>query len=364
MSEAHKIVGAAQDEDLTVLRIAAKPEPGAFNLEELVLRHNVRDASEYNLPPLVESMRRNGYRPSAPLVVHIGEDGVPEVLAGNRRTNALLSMQPMERATVLASCDGKVPCIIYKGLTKAQIELLRCDHGSDEDREPLSKYGTFVAVNRLLIAGLSQAAIAIRLGMYVIRDNVKKPNRSQVQIFTAACALPPRVQEMLKEFWLRGKGPIKHTDIMPLSKVWNEEWTAYGISGQEGPQFRAKVDEILARDTSVTVPVTKSLTANAANEKAKVMSSPTTRQLLVAATAADGTKLAELDRQLCQRDHLIRQIDWLMQHKQKQITKLLDEAKEALATADKEEEERRKVAAEAARAQASPIVTAPPTLGT
>lgn len=362
MSE-HKIVGAAQEEDLSCLRIAAKPEQGSFQLEELVLRHNVRDASEYNLPPLVESMLRNGYRPSAPLVVHIGEDNVPEVLAGNRRTNALLSLQPAQRAVVLSSTDGKVPCIVYRNLTKAQVELLRCDHGSDEDREPLSKYGTFVAVNRLLIAGLSQAAIAVRLGMYVVKDNVKKPNRSQVQIYTAACALPPRVQDMLKEFWLRGKGPIKHSDIMPLSKVWNEEWTAYGINGQEGPQFRAKVDEIIARDTTPTVAVTKTLTANAANEKAKVMSSPTTRQLLVAATAADGTKLAELDRQLCQRDHLVRQIDWLMQHKTKQITKLLEEAKEALDKADKEEEDRRKAAAEAARAQAAPVVTAPPVLG-
>jgi hypothetical protein len=363
MSEiSHQVVGAAQDEDLSALRITVPPTHQNIALEDLVLRHNVRDASEYNLPPLVESIKRNGYRPSAPIVVHIGNDGVNEVLAGNRRTNSLMSLQPVERATALAATGGLVPCIVYKGLTPAQIELLRCDHGSDEDREPLSKYGTFVAVSRLLIAGLSQAAIAIRLGMYIVKDNVKKPNRSQVQIFTAAAALPERIREMLKSYWLKGIGPIKHSDIMPLSKIWNEEWTSYGINGQEGPQFRAKVDEILAREAGTPIQTTKTLTANAATEKAKVMSSPTTRQLLVAATAADGSKLAELDRQLCQRDAMIRQFDWLMQHKTKQITKLLEEAKEALAQADIEEENRRKAAAEAARQQATPVVTAPPTL--
>lgn len=328
--EKTKIEGAAKDEDLTVLRMTAKAENKNLALEDLTLRNNVRHESEYNLPPLVESIKKNCYRPSAPIVVHIGEDGVCEVLAGNRRTNALRSLSEDERKQALAAFDGKVPCVVYKGLTPAQVEILRCDHGTDEDRQPLSKYGLFVAVCRLLIAGLGQLQIAERLGLYIVKDGNKKPNRSLVQIYANAAKLPGRVQDMLKEYWLTGSGTIRVSDIAALTKLWNEEWVTHGIDGREGPKFEAKVDEIINRDSSTPDKTTKSLSAAAANERAQVMTSPTTRRLLVAATKSDGSELAQLDAELSARDVLLKQVDWLFKHKKSQIQRLLKAAADGI----------------------------------
>ena len=325
-----KIEGAAKDEDLSVLRMVVKPVNKMLAVNELVLRNNVRDESEYNLPPLIESFKKNGFRPSAPLVIHVGDDNLYEVLAGNRRTNALRTLTPEELNEVLAATDGKVPCLVYSNLTPAQREILRCDHGTDEDRQPLSKFGQFIAVGRLLIAGLTQTQIAERLGMHLVKDGVKKPNRSIVQIYANAAALPDRVKAMLKAYWLRGEGTIRQSDIATLSKVWNEEFPNFGMVGKEGPKFRAKVQEILDRNPDEKQTTARSLSPSAATEKAKVMTSPTTRQLLVAATQTDGSALAQLDKELSMRDQLLREVDWLFMHRKKQIEKLLADAKEAL----------------------------------
>lgn len=356
-----KIKGAAQDDDLSALKISATAMPQNIALEDLILRNNVRDVSEYKLEPLIESFKRNGYRTSHPIVVHFGDDKVFEVLAGNRRTNALRMLTPDELKSVLAGTNGLVPCVVYKGLTPAQVEILRCDHGSDEDREPLSKYGLFVAVGRLLIAGLGQGAIAQRLGIFVVKEGVKKPNRSVIQVYAAAAALPDRVKAALKEYWLHGKGTIRQSDVMPLSKIWNEEWPQHGIYGKEGPKFRAKVAEIDARSPDKPEATVKALTPKLAEDRAKVMSSPVTRQLLAAAVQNDGSALASLDRELQVRDRLFRQLDWLMANKTKAIQKLLDEAETALKAADEKEAAEAAAAAEEARKTATPEVTTQPT---
>ena len=348
MSKETKIEGAATVEDLAALKISATAEDVRLKLSDLVLRNNVRDVEEYNLPPLIESFKKNGFRPSSRIVVHVGDDKQYEVLAGNRRTNALRSLTPEELLTVLAATGGLVPCVVYRSLTPAQQEILRCDHGADEDREPLSKWGLFVAVCRLLIANISQAAIAERLSLFIVKDGQKKPNRSLVQVYAAAAALPDRVKLMLKDYWMHSKGTIKQSDIMPLSKLWNEEWPTFGINGHEGPKFRAKVQEILDRNTDQAVATTKSLTVSAATDRAKVMTSPVTRKLLTAAVQSDGSALAELDKELSARDRIFAQVDWLFQNKPKTIQKLLDEAQAAL-----DEEAAKQAAKDAADAEAN-----------
>ena len=330
MTKDSQIQGAHQEEDLSILKMNAKVETTTLPLDKLVLRHNVRDESEYDLPPLIESFKRNGFRPANPIVVHYGNDKVYEVLAGNRRTNALRALKPEELKEVLMATDGKVPCIVYTNLTPAQVEILRCDHGTDEDRKPLSKWGLYVAVRRLLVVGLTQIQIAKRLGLYVLKDGVQKPNRSIVQIYANAAVLPDDVQQMLKDYWLEAKGSIRQSDIATLSKIWNEEYTTHGINGVAGPKFRAKVAEIKDRGESDTTSTTKTLSASRALELSKVSTSPTTRQLLVAATQADGSALAQLDAELSARDQLLREVDWLFKNKKSQITKLLDQAREAL----------------------------------
>lgn len=332
----NKITGAAKDEDLSGLRINATATPSVLELAELFLANNVRDVSEYNLAPLIESMRKNGYRSQHPVVIHVGSDGKNEVLAGNRRTNALRTFSPTELKEILAGSSGKVPCVVYRGLTPAQVEILRCDHGTDEDREPLSKYGLFVATGRLLIAGLTETAIAHRLGIFVVKEGVKSPNRSAIQVFAAAARLPARVKEMLKQYWIHGTGTIRQSDIMPLQKIWNEEFTQHGIFNKEVPRFRAKVAEIEGRAEGAKVETTKTLTVNGATDKAKIAQSPVTRQLLMAAVQNDPSALNALDTELAARDKLISQVNWLMEHKNKVIVKLLQEAAEALAKEEAE----------------------------
>lgn len=351
-STKNKVQGAHDEKetDLQVLKLTAKVEHVNLPLEKLILRNNVRDEAEYDLPPLIASIERNGFRPSSQIVVHLGEDKVYEVLAGNRRTNALRTFSPEKLAEVLAATGGLVPCTVYQGLTPAQIEIIRCDHGTDEDRKPLSKWGLYTAVRRLLVVGLTQTQIAVRLGLKVTKEGVEKPNRSLVQIYANAAVLPDEIQAMLREYWLEGKGTIRQSDIGTLYKVWNEEYAAYGIQGLVGPKFRAKIAEIKDRGEGDT-PTTKTLSASRAMELSKVSSSPVTRQLLVAATQADGSTLAALDAELTKRDQLMRQIDWLFKNKTNQIKKLLDTASEAL-----------KAEAEAEAAAAAEAAKTPPSL--
>ena len=134
---------------------------------------------------------------------------------------------------------------------------------------------------------------------------------------------------MLRAYWISGTGTIRQTDIAGLYKLWNEEYAQFGIQGLTGPKFRAKIAEIKDRGEGEP-PTTKTLSANRALELSKVSTSPVTRQLLVAATQADGSALARLDEELSKRDLLMRQIDWLFKHKKPQITKLLDQADEGL----------------------------------
>lgn len=347
-----KVQGAhdERETDLQVLKLTAKVEHINLPLDKLILRNNVRDEAEYDLPPLIASIERNGFRPSSQVVVHLDKDNVYEVLAGNRRTNALRTFSPEKLATVLAATGGSVPCTVYRNLTPAQIEIIRCDHGSDEDRKPLSKWGLYTAVRRLLVVGLTQTQIAVRLSLKVTKEGVEKPNRSLVQIYANAAVLPDDVQQMLRDYWLEGKGTIRQSDVATLYKVWNEEYAQYGIQGLAGPKFRAKVAEIKDRGEG-EAPTTKTLSASRALEMSKVSTSPVTRQLLVAATQADGSALAALDAELSKRDQLMRQIDWLFKHKPAQITKLLTAAAEAM-----------KTEAEAEAAAAAELAKAPPTL--
>lgn len=356
MTESKKIQGAhdEKESDLSVLKLQANVTHENLPLDQLVLRNNVRDEAEYDLPPLIDSIKRNGFRPSSQIVVHLGSDDIYEVLAGNRRTNALRALTATELKEALAATGGMVPCTVYRGLSDAQIEIIRCDHGSDEDRKPLSKWGLYVAVRRLLKVGLTQTQIAVRLSLKITKDGVEKPNRSLVQIYANAAVLPDDVQYMLKEYWINGNGTIRQSDIAGLYKVWNEEYAQFGIQGLVGPKFRAKVAEIKDRGEG-EAPTTKTLSANRALELSKVSTSPVTRQLLVAATQADGSALARLDEELSKRDQLMRQIDWLFKNKKNQIMKLLETAAEAL----KEEAEAEAKAA----AEANKIAPEIPTVG-
>jgi hypothetical protein len=343
------IEGAAEDLNLEHLRITAPSIPGVLALDELTFANNVRDVSEYNLPPLIESMQRTGFLANHPIVVnHETATGVHEVLCGNRRGNALKNMSPEGRAKALANFGGKIPVVIYTDLPESLKEIIRCDHSTDEDRQPLSSYGLFVATLRLLRAALTQAEIAVRLGQYKVKDGKKSPNRSLIQQFCNIARLPGFVQEMFKVYWLEGKGTIRMSDAAALFKIWNAEFATYGIDDRVGPEFEAAVKAIKERN-SAAPKTTKTLTAAAAADTAKMVASPVTRKVLIAATNADPKALQSLDRELAARDEIMTLVDWCFKNEAKKINALFDKAKSAIAEEKAAAAEKAKEEAEAAR---------------
>lgn len=346
--EVKEIKGAADTVDVNALRITAKCTNTQFGLDELTLANNVRDKSEYNLPPLIESIKKSGFLGNHPIVVNVTTSG-NEVLCGNRRVNALLAMSEEDRKTALVAHDGKIPTVAYHDLDDRTKEMIRCDHSVDEDREPLTAYGLFIAACRLLIAGLSQAECAVRLGLYVTKDNIKKPNRSIVQQYYNLARLPDRIKAAYKAYWQRGEGNYRMGDIAKLYKAWNEEWLTHGINGIEGPVFQATVREIEERQKGEKT--TKSLTPTTASDLAKMMTSPAVRKVLAAATSTDSQQLVRLDKELAAREEIFEVVDWLFTHDSKAIQKLFDKARKAIADAKEAKAiEAAKAAAEAAAA--------------
>lgn len=268
-----------------------------FAFALLYLADNVRTEATYQIPKMVASLLRHGFKANHPLVLSRKADGRALVLCGNRRTKALqwiAENQPTDFARILP--DGEIPAVIYDNLTAEQEALLRIDHGTDEDRVPLDEFGEFLAIRQLVRAGyLSESGIAEKMGKFREDKQTGKlvANRSWVQPRVALAQLPQYVQDEFRKLWTEGNAatPLRVGNILKLYKVFNEEYRNF--PNGDGPQFKALYAEMMG-----TVHVVKTakvvITPSIALERSKHMGSRILRETLkiVAGEAADNPDTA------------------------------------------------------------------------
>jgi hypothetical protein len=279
------------------------------DFDALYLQDNVRTSACEDIPQMVGSLRKNGFKPNHPLVVSSKPDNRFLVLCGNRRALGLTALRNADPAefTAAVGSAGKVPCIIYTGLTEDEEILIRVDHSKDEDRVALDEWSEFRAIKQLVRAypGESQSEIADKLGIISKKGKNKgKPNRSYVQPRVSLARLPVFVQNEYEKLCTAGKDatPVRWNDVKALYTVFNAEYLAGHVDG-DGPEFSAAWDKLInpepeqPSDSDSSEQTAKALTPENAVQRSQSASSSTVKRILLAVTDQGGDMVA-LDAQV------------------------------------------------------------------
>lgn len=269
----------------------------AINL--LYRANNVRTPATLQLPAMVESILRNGYKKNHPLVVSKKRDGRFLVLCGNRRMEGIetiMANHPDKVETLFPS--GSIPCVVHNNLTEEQEAILRIDHGPDEDRVALDEFGEFLAIRQLVRAGYdTQTGIAEKMGWYKVskKTGIKEPNRSKVQQRCNLVQLPQFVQDEMQRYLEEpSQSNLRWSHIAKLYKVYGEEYRAFPDGN--GPLFQAAWKECLAGPavTGTGVPI-KPITPADAEKRSKLVGSRNLRDALMTFAGVGQATLSDID---------------------------------------------------------------------
>lgn len=275
---------------------------------------NVRGSNDVQLPLIVSSLRKNGFKPNHPLVVSKKADGRFLVLCGNRRVMGLEFIRDNHAEDYdRVVKGGRVPCIVHEGLTDGEEIIIRNDHSGDEDRVGLGDWGQFLAIKQLMrvFPNDSQATIAAKMGIFHVKGKkAGEPNRSFVQPRVDLARLPIFVQEQYKLLWDDSDGkrktPVRVENIEKLSEAYRKEYASYPDGN--GPEFLAVWAKITSPAAVAAIAVSagsigdmgpKGLSVESANNKGMGCISGLIKRILLSVTN-QGTPvipLAELDAQ-------------------------------------------------------------------
>lgn len=290
-------------------------------ISKLYRKDNVRTAECEQIPQMVESIKRWGYKSNHPLVVHEDSDGRYKVLCGNRRTAALEFLAENEPETLAKMVGTKVPAMVYSGLTlEEQIEL-RIDHGSDEDRIALDEWSTFLAIKQLVQAfgGESQARIAEKLGIFHTKGkHAGEPNRAYVQPRVNLARLPMFIQDEYEKLSRQGKDstPVRWSNVKTLYQAYNVEFAEF--PNGDGPQLAEAWQKVLNPPTKESAESTKdgskSLSATDAKTRAQSAQSNLVRRVLLASTNQGSIDLATIDAQASAAESAESTLDAIRQY--------------------------------------------------
>lgn len=283
-------------------------------LDALTFSDNVRTPGCLQIPAMVESFRRHGFKDNHPLVVSEKTDGTYLVLVGNRRGLALNWLRQNDAAAfAIVLPTAKVPCIVHKGLTPEQEADIRVDHGPDEDRVPLDDWSVFLAVKQLVKLGFGQEKIALKLGLKV--GTKGQPNRSWVQPRCNLARLPRFVQDEYEKLLTIGKDAtaVRIPDIAPLYKAYHVEYVEHPDG--DGPEFQAAwLSAMTPHDRVKAEGNGQPLSVSKAKEKAQVCTSQIVRDTLLAATGLSKRTLDEIDGHACECEYAYAQLAKIKAH--------------------------------------------------
>jgi len=234
---------------------------------------------------------------------------------GNRRGRALVFLRdndPDMYAIVLPS--GKVPAVVHEGLTAEQEVMIRIDHSSDLDREPLDQWSEFCAVKQLVLVGQdSQETIATKLGIYHTKGKNKgTPNRSYIQPRVNLSRLPGFIQDEFNRYCDKpGSSAVRWSVIAALYKAYNVEMVEF--PNGDGPLLKEAWEKALVpKPKEVKNEITgRNLTPSDARKKAQACSSALLKIALLAATGQGTIDLVTVDSKIRILEDLETEIDVL-----------------------------------------------------
>ena len=319
------------------------------DVDRLFLADNVRTPECQAIPDMVASLKRHNYRNERPLVVS-EKSGNGEstylVLVGNRRTLGLFWLKENEPETfVHVLPNGKVPCVVHKGLTAEEEIDLRIDHSSDLDRVPLDEWSIFTAIKQMCMAGFdTQERIAVKLGLYKTAGKSKgQPRREYVQVRVNLARMPQSVQDEFRKLTLdKDLTPIRWAHVPRLYKAYNEEYTEYPDA--TGPKFLQLWKEL----TTPPEPTEKSdadrkepkeLSPAEAIRRSQSASSKGLKQAFLAVTRQSEQDLSAIDAHLVRAEAALETLDNIRQYLgDKDYAELVDAAKKQHDTDQKQTE--------------------------
>jgi hypothetical protein len=313
----------------------AKNTTNLVSVDSLVFEDNVRTSGCMNLPGMIDSIKRHGFKVNHPLVVSKRGDDSFLVLCGNRRGHALTYLRDNEpEAYATAVPSGKIPAVVHEGLTPEEEVLLRIDHSTDEDREPLDQWSEFQAIRQLVLIGCdSQEQIAIKLGIFHTKGKNKgTPNRSYIQPRVNLARLPGFVQEEMAKYCDdANSSPLRWSLISGLYKAYNTEMVEF--PNGDGPLLStawqtARAPKPKEAKNEVTG---HNLTPADARKKAQSCTSSTLKIALLSATGQGGAKLSDVDNIIKKLEDDSTIVGVLRAHLGNTLDEVIAEAVEALA---------------------------------
>jgi len=173
-------------------------------IDDIQIVINLRDASRYELQPLLESYLSIGFNKRSRLLVyrHLGT-GL-ELLQGTRRLLAARMLRdqfPTDFARVFP--QGKIPCdVIEAPLSEKERVILRADHDPNLASKGLNPYELYLSICELVRVGIvDRIAICKQLGLYSVDSTGKaKYSHESVKKLMYWSYLPPEMLPLLRAY--------------------------------------------------------------------------------------------------------------------------------------------------------------------
>ncbi len=266
--------------------------------DDLVFDGNPRTKKGMKLEQMIASFVTHGYQPDSTILVEEKQDGQFLVLRGNRRSLAALELQKQDQETFdRIFSDGKIPAFVAKGISDQERILLRIDHSTELDREPLDDEGLFNAVCQLLRASLNQREIAAHLNLFTKNNKTGdlEPNRSLVQRRAELAKLPGFVQDEYRILMRKGKDvtAVRWSMIPGLYKMYSKTSVEYPDGNME---FNEKWE--LCKTFKDDLPegsVSVKLTPKKAKDFSELAQSKGVRDILLSVTGQIPTTFENVD---------------------------------------------------------------------
>lgn len=249
---------------------------------------NPRLASNYasddkDFKKLVETIDQEGFRSDKPLVVAKYKDNDTwkyRVIQGHRRFAAVTTINKRDNS----KCT-ELPCIVYEGLSETDEWKLMIDHFHVKG---LSEFEQYLAIKRLLLAGLTEEAVANQTGK----------SRGFVQRRRWIASAPQVVEDAYRAK-AEGTGTLALTDpdLQEIKKAMTADQAAGLDNVNGGPNF-SEVWSNITNNGRAKAPEPKSKTRKELLDMLGMVKDPIGKGFLKYAAGEPGQQLTTLVEEL------------------------------------------------------------------
>lgn len=225
------------DEDMRIIRIPlSKMKPSKLNPRS---QASFTDGT-YKFETLKHSFK-NGWDIGHPATVHDNGDGTYEILCGHRRHAAATSVDP----------NGTAPCLVLKGLSRAQKLKLVLDH---EQTEGLTEAERFTTFKRLVENKYTRQQICIIMALFKKSSDGREIDNYAFDNFWRRLIMPPAVLKAANDYIDNGAKAARDIPFKPtvenlkiLEKAINADNAAkYAGATENGPAYVEALEKLKA----------------------------------------------------------------------------------------------------------------------